>query len=206
MEDGAGNGSGAEQVLPDAGDDRTGTNPAVGGLVRVVIVESAAGGVGAVERIPCSATGRVGDRFVDLTIGDGGEGSGLVDDAGDAVGEGGGFHPIEDNGADSDLTDIRFSAGFGGDDAGKQFQIGIGNRCAGGRRGNANQFEGFPVGNTGSGQTVFLLEAFDRFGGLGAVIAGDFAGEVTPGFEAGLYFGDLLSAGAILGQDIDSRL
>ena len=72
-------------------------------FVGIVIVESAAGGVGAIEGIPCSAAGRVGDRFIDLTVGDGGEGSGLVDDAGDAVGEGGGFHPIEDNGTDSDL-------------------------------------------------------------------------------------------------------
>ena len=101
-----------------------------------------------------------------MTIGDGGEGSGLVDDT--------------------------------GDDAGKQFQIGIGNRCAGGG-GNANQFESLLIGDTGSGQTVFLLEAFDCFGGLGAVIAGDFAGEVTPGFESGLYFADLLSTGAVLG-------
>ena len=186
-------------MLPNAGDDRTGANPTVRGFVGIVIVESAAGGVGAIERIPCSAAGRVGDRFIDLTVGDGGEGSGLVDDAGDAVGEGGGFHPIEDNGTDSDLTDIRFSAGFGGDDAGKQFQIGIGNRCAGGRGGNANQRESLLIGDTGSGQTVLLLEAFDRFGGLGAVIAGDLAGEVTPGFESGLYFADLLSARAVLG-------
>lgn len=186
-------------MLPNAGDDRTGANPTVRGFVGIVIVESAAGGVGAIEGIPCSAAGRVGDRFIDLTVGDGGEGSGLVDDAGDAVGEGGGFHPIEDNGTDSDLTDIRFSAGFGGDDAGKQFQIGIGNRCAGGRGGNANQFEGFPVGDAGSGQTMLFLEAFDRFGGLGAVIAGDLAGEVTLGFESGLYFADLLSARAVLG-------
>ena len=100
-------------MLPNAGDDRTGANPTVRGFVGIVIVESAAGGVGAIEGIPCSAAGRVGDRFIDLTVGDGGEGSGLVDDAGDAVGEGGGFHPIEDNGTDSDLTDIRFSAGFG---------------------------------------------------------------------------------------------
>lgn len=185
-------------MLSDAGDDRTGANPTVGGFVGVIIVKSAAGGVRAVERIPCSAAGRVGDRFVDLTIGDGGEGSGLVDDTGDAVGKGGGFHPIEDDSADSDLTDIRFSPSFGGDDAGKQFQIGIGNRCAGGG-GNANQLEGFPVGDAGSGQTVFLLEAFDCFGGLGAVIAGDFTGEVTPGFESGLYFADLLSTGAVLG-------
>lgn len=186
-------------MLSDAGDDRTGANPTVGGFVGVIIVKSAAGGVRAVERIPCSAAGRVGDRFVDLTIGDGSEGSGLVDDTGDAVGKGGGFHSIEDDSADSDLTDIRFSPSFGGDDAGKQFQISIGNRCAGGRGGNANQLEGFPVGDAGSGQTVLFLEAFDCFGGLGAVIAGDFAGEVTPGFESGLYFADLLSTGAVLG-------
>ena len=57
----------------------------------------------------------------------------------------------------------------------------------------------FRSADAGSGQTVFLLEAFDCFGGLGAVIAGDFAGEVTPGFESGLYFADLLSTGAVLG-------
>lgn len=62
-------------MLPNAGDDRTGANPTVRGFVGIVIVESAAGGVGAIEGIPCSAAGRVGDRFIDLTVGDGGEGS-----------------------------------------------------------------------------------------------------------------------------------
>ena len=36
-------------MLPNAGDDRTGANPTVRGFVGIVIVESAAGGVGAIE-------------------------------------------------------------------------------------------------------------------------------------------------------------
>ena len=36
-------------MLSDAGDDRTGANPTVGGFVGVIIVKSAAGGVRAVS-------------------------------------------------------------------------------------------------------------------------------------------------------------
>ena len=93
-------------MLPNAGDDRTGANPTVRGFVGIVIVESAAGGVGAIEGIPCSAAGRVGDRFIDLTVGDGGEGSGLVDDPGEGVGEGGMLHPVQDHRSHGHLPDV----------------------------------------------------------------------------------------------------
>ena len=82
-------------MCANPGDDRAGANPFVGGLVRIIIVESAAGGVGAVERLARGAAGGVGDGFVNLAVGDGGEGAGLVNDAGNAVREGGGLDAVE---------------------------------------------------------------------------------------------------------------
>lgn len=115
-------------MLSDLGDDRAGANPSVRGLIGIIIVQCAAGGVGAVERFSCGAAGRVGDRLMNLSVGDGGEGSGLIDNAGDAVGEGGGFHPVEHHSTDGDLTDIRFAPRLSGDDARQQLKVGFRNR------------------------------------------------------------------------------
>ena len=81
--------SAAKEVVADAFDHRTGADPLIAGLIRVKIVDGAAGGVGAVEGFLGGSLGGLVDFLVDPAIGDGGEGPGLVDDTGDGVGEGG---------------------------------------------------------------------------------------------------------------------
>ena len=195
-------------MCANPGDDRAGANPFVGGLVRIIIVESAAGGVGAVEGLARGAAGGVGDGFVNLAVGDGGEGAGLVNDAGNAVREGGGLDAVEHHRTDRHLADIRFAAGLGRDDAGQQLKVGVGDRTGGsGRRGRqADQLERLGVGHAGGGKAVLLLELFDCLGGLGAVIAGDRSVKVAPGFQAGLDLGDLVALGAVLRDGVDAGL
>ena len=117
-----------EKMVANLGDNSSGANPLVGCLIRIIVIECTAGRIGAIESLTSCAACRVGDSFVDLSIGNGGEGARLIDNTGDAVREGGGLHAVEDNCADCYLTDIGFSAGFGGDDAGEQFKVGVGNR------------------------------------------------------------------------------
>lgn len=129
---------GTEKMFADAGDDRTAADPAVGGLIGVIIVESTAGGVGAGERFACGTFGGIGDSGVDLSVRDGGESAWLINNAGNTVGEGGGLHAVEDDRTDSDLTDIRFAAGFSRNNACKKLDVGIGHRRSG-RTGEAGR-------------------------------------------------------------------
>lgn len=66
-----------------------------------------------------------GEVQIDLAIGDGGEGPGLVDDTGDGVGEGGMLYPVEHYGAHCNLANIGLTPGFRGDDAGQQLIVAV---------------------------------------------------------------------------------
>ena len=75
----------AEDVLADGIDNGAGTDPLVGGGPGIIIVNRAAAGIYAVERISGRPIGGIGHRLVKLPVIQAGESAGLVNDAGDGV-------------------------------------------------------------------------------------------------------------------------
>ena len=105
---------------------------------------------------------RVGYRLIKLAVVHTAEGTRLKDNAGNGVGKGGVFDPIEDDGAYSHLTGIRLTPSFGRDHTGQQGKVAI-SFLSPGRAGLALQTECLQSGRTTDsvcGQTVGPLEVF----------------------------------------------
>ena len=104
-------------MVADGCGDRQGADPLIFCCFRIVIINASAGGIPAVKRVSCRIISGGGNRLIDLSVNNGGKGSVLVDYAGERVGERGMFDPVQNNGADGNLTGIRFSPRFGGNDS-----------------------------------------------------------------------------------------
>ena len=74
--------SGAEAVLADDEQDRTGPDPLAGSGGGVEVVDGAAGGIGPVEGVPGRLIGAVGNGLIKLPVGKAGKGPPLVDHPG----------------------------------------------------------------------------------------------------------------------------
>ena len=110
-------------MLAYYGDDRAGEDPFICGFVRVIIIDSPAGGIPAVDSVPCGIVGAVCYRSIDAAVVQAGESAGLIDNPCQCVGKGGVFDAVQNNGAYSHLACIRFPAAFSGDDPGQKVNI-----------------------------------------------------------------------------------
>ena len=112
-------------MVADGDDQRARPDPGAGRGGGIEVIQRAAAGVAAAERVAGRAPGAFGDGLVKLSVGDGGEGVGLVDDAGDRVREGGMAHAVEHDRADRDLAVIGLAARLGGNDARQEILVSL---------------------------------------------------------------------------------
>ena len=110
-------------MTSDRGDDSPGAYPLIGGFVRVIIEQCAAGRIGTVQCFSGSSPGRFGYGFVDLSVIDGGKGSRLIDHLGNTVRKRRRFHTVQDYGTYCHLANVGFSPGFSRNDPGEKFKI-----------------------------------------------------------------------------------
>lgn len=106
-------------MLTNDRDNGTGEDPLTGSFGRIIIVWSAAGGVAAVDGVTGGTIGGVCNRRIYPAVIQTGESAGLIDDACQGIGKAGVCHSIENHRAHRNLTGIRFSSGFGGNDSGQ---------------------------------------------------------------------------------------
>ena len=102
-------------MLADSGDDRTGSDPFVGGCFGVVVVDGAAGGIPSVEGVLRRAVATFCHRLIELAVIQAGEGALLINYARNGVGKRGVLHPVEHHGAHRHLAGVALTAGFCGD-------------------------------------------------------------------------------------------
>ncbi len=184
-----------EAMASDDDDQRPRPDPFTRGFGGVEIVNCAAGGIPAVQRILRGAVGASRDGLVELAVIDTGEGAVLIDDAGDGIREGRMAHTVEHHGADGDLAGIGLSPRLGGDQAREQIELrASGRRC----RGYAEGGQCLRAALAVDGQAVLFLKRSNRFFRAAAVYAVDRAGIITPLLESGLDLADGLSAAAAL--------
>lgn len=190
-----------KHVLPDGQHHRSGKDPLAGAFGRVIKVDSAAGGIPAVESILRCAAGAVGDgNLIKLSVGDRTESARLKENFGHGVGEGRVANPIEDHGAYGHLTGVRFAASLGGNHTAQQGEVvvtaGIGGRTGAGG-GNAQRGQRFLSANTVCRKTALLLKIFYRLSGLLAVYAVHLSIIISPTFEFGLNGADGIAPAAL---------
>ena len=102
-------------MLSNHGDDRAGENPLVGGLGWVIIIDGAAGRILAINCVTGSPVSAFRHRGVDTAVIETGEGSGLLNDAGERIGEGGVLHAVQDHSAHGHLSGVWLAPGFSRD-------------------------------------------------------------------------------------------
>ena len=104
--------SAAKEMLADLDDDRAGADPLIRRGDRVIVIDCAAGGIPAVERVLCGAVAAFRYRLIELPVVQAGEGAFLINHAGNGIGKRRVFHPVEHDRAYRNLAGIRFPAGF----------------------------------------------------------------------------------------------
>ena len=112
-------------MVADGDDHRARPDPGAcrGGGIK--IVEGAAAGVAAVQRVLGGTVRALGDGLVKLAVGDGGEGVRLIDHTGDRVRERGMAHAVEHHRPYRHLAVVGLAPGLGGDDARKKIHIAV---------------------------------------------------------------------------------
>ena len=187
--------SSTEAVGADGEDGGAGPHEFVGSFFGIIIVYAAACGVPAVEGVAGGGVSGVGDRFIELTVHDSCEGAVLVDHARESIGERWVFDSVKDNGADCDLTRVRFAAGLSRDNTREKVDIRL---CSGGdgADGNTEGAEGEGACCARLGYSLLFLEAKDSLTGLFAVVACDVVVEEAAFGEFFLNSLDLRAAGA----------
>ena len=81
-------------MLADDGDNGPGENPLIRGLGRVIIIDSTAGRVAAVDGIPGRPVGRVRHSRIDPAVIQAVKSARLIDNAGQGIGKAGMGHPV----------------------------------------------------------------------------------------------------------------
>ena len=112
-------------MFSDLDDQGPGPYPGAGGRVRVKIVDRSAAGVHTVQRVLGGPVGALTDGLVKLAVHHAGKGVGLVDHAGEGIGEGGVLDAVENDRAHRHLAVVGLAPGLGGDDPGQQVQVAV---------------------------------------------------------------------------------
>ena len=156
----------------------------------IEVIDCAAGGAGAVERLARGSVGTVGDRLVELSVVKAGECALLIDNARKRIRERGMIDTVEDDGSDRHLTDIRLSSCLRGNEPRQQVNIAVGARACARFFIDAQSRERLVTCLAVNGKTVCALEILDRALGAAAVYSIYGAVVIAPAFQARLYLGD----------------